>query len=239
MIANIKCMIIDDNELDRLVLHHHIKQYKNIEVVASFDSAEKAIPFLDFPVDLLFIEANLPQMSGVEYRKLAHKIPACIFVSSHPEFAIQAFELDTLDFIKKPFKPERFHYSMQKLSDFFEMKEKCESFDALFGENSIKIKEGGNIHQIKISNILYLEALKDYTRIITSEKRHCILDSIGNLLHKTSFGSFVRIHKSYAVPRHLIRSKNTHEVELVHQIKLPIGRTFKENLDFFNPNPNI
>ncbi|WP_415324948.1 LytR/AlgR family response regulator transcription factor [Chryseobacterium sp. MMS23-Vi53] len=236
MISNIRCIVIDDDELDRLVLLRHLKQYESIEIVASFDSAEKAIPYIDLPIDLLITEANLKGMNGLEFRKLAHKIPACIFISSHSEFAIESFEIDTLDFIPKPLKSERFHFSMQKLFDFFEMKEKSECFDTLLGENSIKIKEGGNIYQVKITDILYLEALKDYTRIVTSEKKHCILDSIGNILHKSHFDSFVRIHKSFAVPRHLIRSKNHHEVELVHQIKLPIGRAYKDNLSFFDPH---
>jgi len=234
MISNIKCMIIDD-EADRMVLHHHLKQYENIEIVASFDSAEKAVPYLDLPIDLLIIEANLSGMNGLEFRKLAYKIPICIFVSNHTEFALQSFEVDTLDFITKPLKADRFHLAMQKIFDFFEMKEKSECFDALLGENSIKIKEGCNIHQIKITDILYLEALKDYTRIVTTEKKHCILDSIGNILHKSYFNSFIRIHRSFAVPRYLIRSKNNHEVELIHQIKLPIGRAYKENLSFFKP----
>lgn len=235
MIGTIRCIIIENDELDRLVLFHHLKQYESIEIVASFDSAEKAIPYLDFPVDLLISEVNLKGMNGLEFRKIAHKIPACIFISSHPEFAIESFEVDTLDFISKPLKTDRFHLSMQKLFDFFEMKEKSECLDTLLGENSIKIKESGNICQVKITDILYLEALKDYTRIVTSEKKHCILDSIGNILHKSYFDSFVRIHKSFAVPRHLIRSKNNHQVELVHQIRLPIGRAYKDNLSFFNP----
>lgn len=233
MIGNIKCMIIEDDELDRLVLHQHIKQFENIAVVGSFDSAEKAIPHLNTLIDLIILDIDLPGMNGIEFRKMTQKIPACIFVSSHPEYAINTFEVDTFDFITKPLKSERFNYSMQKLFDFFEMKEKSENFDALVGENNIRIKEGNSISQIKISDILYLEALKDYTRIVTTEKRHCILDSIGNILHKSYFDSFIRIHRSYAVPKHLIRSKNTHEVELVHQIKLPIGRTYKSNLDFF------
>lgn len=233
MIPNIRCMIIDHDELDRLVLRHYIKQYENIEIVMSFDSAEKAVPYLDLPIDLLIIETNLKGMSGIEFRKLAYKIPACIFVSSHPELAVNTFEMATLDFITKPLKTERFHYSIQKVFHYFEMKEKCECFDALIGENTIKIKENGSISLIKVADILYLEALKDYTRIVTLEKKHCILDSIGNLLHKNLFDSFIRIHRSYAIPRHLIRSKNTHEVELIHHIKLPIGRTYKDNLSFF------
>ncbi|NML69846.1 response regulator transcription factor [Chryseobacterium sp. RP-3-3] len=235
MIAHIKCMIIDDDELDRLVLQHHMRQYDNIEIVASFNSAEKAFPYLEFPIDLLICETKLDGMSGLEFRKLAHKIPACIFVSSHLELAAEAFEMDALDFITKPFKTERFHYSMQKVFNFFEMKEKCDCFDALLGENCIKIKEGGHISQIKLTDILYLEALKDYTRLVTHDKKHCILDSLGNLLHKSFFDSFVRIHRSYAVPRHFIRGKNSHEIELIHQIKLPIGRTYKESLSFLDP----
>ncbi|MCW3160597.1 LytR/AlgR family response regulator transcription factor [Chryseobacterium oryctis] len=236
MTKSIKCIIIDDDELDRIILHHHIKQYENIEIAGSFNSIDQALPYLDTQIDLLFIETQIKGMCGLEFRKLAHEIPACIFVSSHPEFAVATFEIDTLDFITKPLKSDRFHYSMQKLFDYFEMKEKCDYFDSLIGENSIKIKEGGNIHQIKITDILYLEALKDYTRIVTSDKKHCILDSLGNLLHKAHFDSFVRIHRSYAIPKYLIRSKNTHEVELVHHIKLPIGRSYRENLDFFTPN---
>ncbi|MFP3594730.1 LytTR family transcriptional regulator DNA-binding domain-containing protein, partial [Chryseobacterium sp. SIMBA_038] len=105
------------------------------------------------------------------------------------------------------------------------MKEKCECYDAILGQDFINLKESGNIFQVRKTDILYLEALKDYTRIITLEKKHCILDSLGNLLHKNFFDSFVRIHRSYAVPRHLIRGKNCHEIELIHHIKLPIGRT--------------
>lgn len=235
MITHIRCMIIDDDELDRLVLQHYLKQYENIEIVASFDSAEKAIPYLELPIDLLIIETDLKGMSGLEFRKLAHKIPACIFVSSRPELAARVFEINTLDFITKPLTKERFHYSIQKLFDFFKVKEKCECYDAMLGHDLIKIKESGSIFQIRKTDILYLEALKDYTRIITLEKNHCILDSLGNLLRKSFFDSFVRIHRSYAVPKHLIRGKSYHEIELIHRIKLPIGRTYKENLSFFEP----
>ncbi|WP_228428131.1 LytR/AlgR family response regulator transcription factor [Chryseobacterium oncorhynchi] len=235
MITHIRCMIIDDDELDRLVLQRYIKQYENIEIVASFDSAEKAIPYLELPIDLLITETNLKGMNGLELRKLAHKIPACIFVSSHPELAACVFEMNTLDFITKPLTTERFHYSMEKLFDFFKVKEKCECYDAILGQDFINLKESGNIFQVRKTDILYLEALKDYTRIITLEKKHCILDSLGNLLHKSFFDSFVRIHRSYAVPRHLIRGKNCHEIELTHQIKLPIGRAYKDNLSFFKP----
>lgn len=235
MNSHIKCMIIDDDELDRLVLQHHIRQYDNIEIIGSFDSAEKAVPYLEFPIDLLICEAKLPGMNGLEFRKLAYKIPACVFVSAHPEMAAEAFVIDALDFVTKPLHPPRFHHAIEKVFNFFEMKEKCDCFDALLGENCIRIKENGNTSQVRLTDILYLEALKDYTRLVTHEKKHCVLDSLGNLLHKSFFDSFIRIHRSYAVPRHFIRGKTSSEIELVNQIKLPIGRTYKESLSFLDP----
>lgn len=234
MFRTLKCIIVEDEEVDRLVLEHHLKRFENITVVESFDAAEKALPKVTGDIDLIFLDIDLPGISGIEFRKMIQEVPACIFISSHPEYAIDTFELDTLDFITKPLKLERFNYSMQKLFDFFEMREKSDRFDAMIGENHIKMKDGGNTLQIKISDILYLEALKDYTRIITSEKKYCILDSLGNLLLKKDFGNFVRIHRSFAVPKHQIKSKNAQEVELLQKIKLPIGRAYKGNLDFFS-----
>jgi len=235
MKREIKCIIVEDDELDRLVLQQHLKKYPQITVSGIFSCAETAVSSLKTDVDLLILDIDLPEMNGIELRKRFKNVAACIFISSHPEYAIDTFELDTLDFISKPLKAARFEYAMQKLADFFEMKDKSESFDAMIGENTIKIKDRNEVFQIKISDILYFEALKDYTRIITADKKHCILDSIGNLLQKEYFSHFVRIHRSFAMPKHHIRKKSAHEIEIVQQIKLPIGRAFKANLDFFNP----
>ena len=230
----IKCIIVEDQEVDRLMLQHLVKQQDILELVAAVDCAEHAKVFLDESIDLLFLDIDLPGISGIEIRKIYQKIPACIFISSHPEYAIETFELDTLDFISKPLKKERFDYSINKLMDFFSMKEKSDYFDILTGSQFLKIKEGHNVVQIKISDIIYLEALKDYTRLITSQKKHCVLSSIGQILKEQHFSGFVRIHKSYAVPKHLITQKNSYEITVNSIIKLPIGRAYKENLRFFD-----
>lgn len=230
----IKCIIIEAEEQDRKALSTLLESYPNIEIVDFFDSAEAALPYINLPLDFVILDINLPGMSGIELRKLSNKIPVSIFISSHPEHAVETFDLDALDFLIKPLKTERFQHSMHKLLDFFEMKDKSDRFDALVGENHMNIKDGCDTFQIKISDILYLEALKDYTRIITHEKKHCILDSLGSLLNKHHFDGFVRIHRSFAIPKHQIKSKNTHEVELIQKIKLPIGRAYKKNLDFFH-----
>jgi DNA-binding LytR/AlgR family response regulator len=229
----LKCIIIEDEELDRLMLQHLTKQYDDLEIVAYFHNAESAMEHLSSDIDLLFLDIDLPGMSGIEFRKKALNIPACIFISSHPEYAIETFEMDTLDFISKPLKKERFEYSINKLRDYFNMREKSEYFDIITGTKHLKIKEGHNITQLKISDIIYLEALKDYTRIITSNKKHCVLSSLGHILKEDHFSNFIRIHKSYAIPKHMITGKNSYEVMINNNIKLPIGRAYKENLNFF------
>jgi DNA-binding LytR/AlgR family response regulator len=230
----IRCIIVEDQEIDRLMLQHLVKQQDILELVAAVDSAENAKALINDTVDLLFLDIDLPDCSGIEMRKMYQHVPACIFISSHPEYAVETFELDTLDFIAKPLKKERFDYSVNKLADFFSMKEKSEYFDILTGSQFLNIKEGHETVQIKISDIIYLEALKDYTRLITAQKKHCVLLSIGQILKDRHFSTFVRIHKSYAVPKHLITRKNSYEVMISHNnISLPIGRAFKENLNFF------
>lgn len=216
------------------MLQHLVKQQDILELVAAVDSAENAKALINDTVDLLFLDIDLPDCSGIEMRKIYQHVPACIFISSHPEYAVETFELDTLDFISKPLKKERFDYSVNKLADFFSMKEKSEYFDILTGSQFLNIKEGHETVQIKISDIIYLEGLKDYTRLITAQKKHCVLSSIGQILKDRHFSTFVRIHKSYAVPKHLITRKNSYEVMISHNnISLPIGRAFKENLNFF------
>lgn len=216
------------------MLQHLVKQQDILELVAAVDSAENVKALINDTVDLLFLDIDLPDCSGIEMRKMYQHVPACIFISSHPEYAVETFELDTLDFISKPLKKERFDYSVNKLADFFSMKEKSEYFDILTGSQFLNIKEGHETVQIKISDIIYLEALKDYTRLITAQKEHCVLSSIGQILKDRHFSTFVRIHKSYAVPKHLITRKNSYEVMISHNnISLPIGRAFKENLNFF------
>ena len=115
----IRCIIVEDQEIDRLMLQHLVKQQDILELVAAVDSAENAKALINDTVDLLFLDIDLPDISGIEMRKMYQHVPACIFISSHPEYAVETFELDTLDFISKPLKKERFDYSVNKLADFF------------------------------------------------------------------------------------------------------------------------
>ena len=174
----------------------------------------------------------MPIMNGLDFRKKTMEVPVCIYITAHPEHAVESFELDTLYFIVKPIKLDRFTQTMSKIEDYMELKLKAQLFESSIGGDVIYIKEGHNETKVKLHDILYLEALKDYTKIVTSTKKHCVLTSIGNLLKENHFQSFVRIHRSFAVQKQFIEKKMSNELLLNNGMLIPIGRSYKENLSF-------
>eukprot|EP01136_Pigoraptor_vietnamica_P042369 Opistho-1_new@16453 len=173
----------------------------------------------------------MPGINGIEFRKQTLGIPVCVFITAHPEHAVESFEIETLDFIIKPLRLDRFTQAINRIEEFMEIKLKASLFEASIGGDTIYIKEGHEQTKVKLHEILYLEALKDYTLIITNKKRHCVLSSIGNLLKEDHFKSFVRIHRSYAVQKQFIDKINPQEIILNNGLPLPLGRSFKDNIN--------
>jgi two-component system, LytTR family, response regulator len=226
----LNCIIIDDNELDRLMAFSFIKKYPFLNICGVFSSASEALVTIENkPIDVLFSDIDMPEMNGLQLRSILKKIPVCIFITSFPDYAAESFEVDALDFLVKPIKAERFEMSINRIQHYFEIKQKADLFEHSLGGNSIFIKDGH--HQIKINlhEILYLEGLKDYTRIVTTTKKHSVLSSIGNLLLESTFQSFLRIHKSFAVQPNFIDRITAQQVH-IQDFTLPIGRTYKDIL---------
>lgn len=227
------CIIIDDDEIDRLTVVSYAKRFPNLKIIGIFENAEDALPLLEKEkIDILFLDIDMPSLNGLDFRKKAMQVPVCIYITAHPEHAVESFELDTLDFIVKPIKIDRFTQTMSKIEDYMELKHKAQLFESTIGGDVIYIKEGHAETKVKLHDILYLEALKDYTKIVTSTKRHCVLTSIGNLLKEPYFQSFIRIHRSFAVQKQYIEKKMTNELLLNNGALIPIGRSYKDNLSF-------
>lgn len=226
------CIIVDDDEIDRLTVVSYAKKFPALKIIGVFADAEQALPLLEKGevVDILFLDIDMPQLNGLDFRKKAMQVPVCIYITAHPEHAVESFELDTLDFIVKPIRLDRFGQTMQRIGDYMELKLKANLFEASVGGDAIYIKEGHQQTKIKLHDILYLEALKDYTKIVTTGKRHCVLSSIGTLLKEEHFRSFVRIHRSYAVQKQFIQKVGTQEILLKNDVAIPVGRSYKENL---------
>lgn len=232
MMKKYTCIIVDDDEIDRLTAVSYAKKFPVLDILGVFESAEDAVPFLEKEkIDILFLDIDMPGLNGIEFRKQTLEIPVCVFITAHPEHAVESFQIETLDFIVKPLKLDRFTQTVNRIEEFMEIKLKASLFEASIGGDTIYIKEGHEQTKVKPHEILYLEALKDYTLVVTERKRHCVLSSIGNLLKEDHFQSFVRIHRSYAVQKQYVQKINSTEIILNNNAVIPIGRSYKENLN--------
>ncbi|WP_309640194.1 LytTR family DNA-binding domain-containing protein [Flavobacterium sp.] len=226
------CVIVDDDDIDRLTVLSYAKKFPVLNIVGIFSNANDALGLLENgSIDILFLDIDMPELSGLEFRKKAMHIPVCIYITAHPEHAVESFELDTLDFIVKPIKLDRFSQTIARIIEFMEIKHKAQLFESSIGGDTIYIKEGYEKTKIKLHDILYLEALKDYTLIVTQQKRHCVLSSIGMLLKESHFQSFIRIHRSFAVQKQFIQTIGAQEILLNNNVLIPIGRSYKSNLN--------
>ncbi|WP_338841523.1 LytTR family DNA-binding domain-containing protein [Flavobacterium ginsenosidimutans] len=232
MMKKYSCIIVDDDEIDRLTVLSFAKKFPVLDILGVFETAEEALSFLEKEkIEILFLDIDMPGLNGIEFRKQALEVPVCVFITAHSEHAVESFQIETLDFIIKPLKLDRFTQTINRIEEFMEIKLKVSLFEASIGGDTIYIKEGHEQTKVKLHEILYLEALKDYTLVVTDRKRHCVLSSIGNLLKEDHFQSFVRIHRSYAVQKQYVQKINSNEIVLNNNAIIPIGRSYKENLN--------
>jgi two-component system, LytTR family, response regulator len=232
MPKNLTCLVVDDDEIDRLTILSFLEGYSFIEVTGIFDSPVKALAAArKTPPDVLFLDIDMPEMSGLELREQLMHIPACIFVTAYPDYAVEGFDMAALDFLVKPFSAERFDRAIKRLKEYSDIRHKSTLLDHSLGADTIFIKDGYNQVKLQLHEIIYLEALKDYTGIVTAGRKYAVLLPLGNLLKEKAFNSFIRIHRSYAVQRHFINRIGSGEVQ-VGDIALPVGRSYKHSLDF-------
>lgn len=226
-----KCFIVDDSDLDRLALLSYARRYPFLAIEGVFSTAEEALErAVVSPPDVLLLDIDMPGLSGLDLRRRLDRVPACIFITSHPEFALESFETSALDFLVKPLKGDRFEKAMGRLQQFLEIHFKAELLDYTLGEDTLFIKDGHNHIKLQSYEIVYLEALKDYTGIVTRSKRYCVLTPLSHLLKEKAFSQFIRIHRSYAVQKHYINKITPKEV-VVNDTLLPVGRSYRDSLD--------
>lgn len=224
------CIIIDDDEIDRLTSKSFAKKYPFLNILGIYSSANEAFTAIqNQPIDVLLSDIDMPEMTGLQFRAEMRHIPVCIFITAYPDYAAESFEVDAFDFLVKPIKAERFEHCMNRVQKYFEIKQKAELFEHSLGGNTIFIKDGHQQIKIALHDIVYLEALKDYTRIITTTKKYSVLTSIGNLLLESAFQSFLRIHRSFAVQANYI-DRITPQQVYIKDFILPIGRSYKDVL---------
>jgi two-component system LytT family response regulator len=231
MIKKFTCIVVDDDEVDMLTTVSFLEDYGFLEITGRYHSSSVALTAAQkSPPDVLFLDIDMPGMNGLQLREQLKDIPACIFITSYPEYALESFEMAALDFLVKPFSHERFARTMDRLNEYLTIRQKAALLNHTLGADTIFIKDGANQVKLQLHEIIYLEALNNYTSIVTQGRKHTVLSTLGNLIKEKAFNNFIRIHRSYAVQKHFIRKMSSGEV-WVNNIALPVGRTYKEALN--------
>lgn len=228
----LKYLIIDDEDLDRQIVEDELSRFTNFTKIAACCNALEAIELIrKFNVDVVFSDIEMPHVSGLQLLKnLPEPHPLFVFITSHPEFALQGFEEHAFDYLIKPIHPHRLDSCVKRINDFFHLRYKACSFDQANEMHQIIIKQGYDKYKIDINDILYLEAMKDYTRIVTIEKAYLVLEPLGNMQQKISSQKFVRVHRSYVVNTKAIEAYKDNKVTLSNSDTIPVGKLYRNSL---------
>lgn len=225
----LNCIIVDDSEIDQLSLKAFLSKFPDFKILGTFSSPEKALQVIkDIEIDILFLDIQMPGLNGLELRKKLNKAPVCVFISYSQEYALESFELEVLDYIVKPLRFDRFEKTINKIRAYLSVLKQAEHNQP--SDEFVYLKDGINQVKVVLNEIVYIEAFSDYTNIITKEKKQIISSNIGNMMKNPSFSKFIRIHRSYAVPKTTIHKVNRTEVILNDGTTLPIGRTYRDFL---------
>lgn len=228
----LKYLIVDDEEIDRLALESAASGFSFLQKIASCSHALEAFELITrFSPDIVFADIEMPGMTGLELiRRLTGKVPAPVFITSHPEFAVDGYEIEAFDYLLKPVTKERFTKCAHRLRDFFQLRAKVSALEKENESDYIIIKEGYDKHKIGIRDILYLEAMKDYTKLVTVTGNHLVLCTLAGLYDRLPAAKFVRIHRSYIVNRDRLKAAKGNKI-FVATHELPVGKLYKNALD--------
>ncbi len=229
---HLKYVVIDDDEIDRAVVETEAGKFSFLQKVAACSNPIEAIEIINrFNPDIIFLDIEMPGLSGIELIRKISKCGLPVFITSHPEFALEGFELEAFDYLLKPVSSERFARCALRLRDFYQMHKKAFAFDNEQDNDFIIIKQGYDKYKIPTHDIVYLEAMRDYTKITTITKQYLVLTTLNGITEKLPPDIFVRIHRSYVVNRTKIDAIQKNKIN-IQSHELPIGKLYKHALSF-------
>ena len=228
-----KCLIIDDEPLARDLIRNHIEKLENFEIVAECGDAMKALQELrDHKIDLMFMDIQMPQITGIEFLKILKNPPKVIITTAYREYALEGFELDVVDYLLKPITFERFLKSVNKYYQVIQedVQNSAPVTEIVSSEEAfIYVKENKRVIKVYLHDILYIEGLSEYVQIYTDRKKIITKTSMTNLEERLPDDGFLRIHKSFIVSTSRIEAFTSSTIEVPGKA-LPIGRSYKNTV---------
>lgn len=230
--APLTCIIVDDNEINRLTLEHLVDLTPELQLLASLPGGLEALAFFrqGGRCDLLLLDVEMPTITGLELAKLLPKpVPAIVLVTTHRDFAVAAFELQVVDYLVKPVELVRFNQAIGKVLAVRPAapvlpplsSAKVEPAPELF------VKVGTRSIKINFDDVLYIEALSTYSVLVTTTQKHIVYLTLKSLGERLPFAHFVRVHRSYIVNLRRIEAVEDHMLKL-GSYEVPVGKSYQE-----------
>jgi len=224
----IKCLIVDDEPLAREAIRSYINKLPEFCIVDECENALEATTAIrKASVDLIFLDIEMPEINGIAFIQTLKNAPSVIFTTAYRNYAVEAFEIDAIDYLLKPISFDRFMAAINKYHDRSSTSFKPNPISKERTESHITVKADRKNHIVDISSILYIEGLKDYVKIVCTNDTFITHDSLANLEASLINLGFIRIHRSYLVAINKIRSYDSESIFLENK-ELPISRTFKK-----------
>jgi DNA-binding LytR/AlgR family response regulator len=219
------CLVVDDEPYARELIEGYIQQTPFLRLASSFSNPFKALTWLSSnPVDLLFLDINMPELSGMQLLKSLTAAPKVIFTTAYSEFAVESYELNAVDYLIKPIKYERFLKAVTKA-----MEQTGHPADSAGSDASVLIKSGTKINRIRTADILYVEGAGNYMTFVTRQQRIMTLLNMSEVMDLLPSERFLRVHKSYVINTDQVDVIERHQV-VINKQNIPVGVTYRDQV---------
>jgi DNA-binding LytR/AlgR family response regulator len=224
-----KCIIVDDNKMARMALKQLVSQVPGLDLVAECNDAAETLNALNSnQVDLLLLDIEMPGVTGIDLtRKLGNNKPLIIFTTAKKDYAVEAFELNVVDYLVKPIALPRFKQAIEKAQETLDSNKQEVKVEE---QGFVFVKDNGILKRIAIDDILFLEAMGDYVKVHTPQKFHVVHATLKSIEEKLPSSKFIRVHRSYIVAINKIDYIQEGTIS-IGKTTIPVADTHKANLN--------
>jgi len=231
MEQRIKCLLVEDEPIARDLIATYISRIPALELIKACENAFDAIDLLqEQSIDILFTDIQMPNINGVELIRSLRLPPLVIFVTASPDYALQGYELDVVDYLMKPFSFDRFLKAVNKAKNLLQQQKAAPPKDNS-PLNHIFVRDGQKLCKLIFGDIYYIEGMKDYIKIVTSQKHYTIYQRMKHMEESLPSSQFIRVHKSYIARLDAIRNIIGNTAELTNGHSIVIAKQYKQELN--------
>jgi two-component system, LytTR family, response regulator len=224
----ISCIAIDDEPLALSKLEGFIKKVPYLDLIRTFETAIDAIGWLNTnSADLIFLDIEMEQLTGIQFLEATGTISRIIITSAYDQYALKGFELNVTDYLLKPYSFQRFVNAASKVADYYSQRQ-TEPKSSGENESYIFVKTEYRLERVDLNDILFIEGMKDYLRIICNDKKIMTLQSFAKIEESLPSKRFCRVHKSFIVAIDKIESVER-GVIIISDQRIPVSNTYREN----------